>query len=242
MKDSARPSTVTNSIAILEAVADCGVGVTAREIAERLGLAPATTYRLLNSLVADEYLVRTADLRGFALGARLRGLAAAISVPVVPAAAAAVLDEFRASTRFAVHLMHFRPAAVQVISEDPDHPIPAERELTRHLHASAAGKLLLSSRTEWRVLVADPARVTARTKTDHAALAADLQGVRDSGFATATDELVSGVACLALPVYNTLGSLEGALCLTGPSPRLPALQIHRAPAQSCAARLAPLLY
>ncbi|MEC3954025.1 IclR family transcriptional regulator C-terminal domain-containing protein [Nocardia sp. CDC153] len=242
MPDSRRTNTVSNSIAILEAVADCGVGVTAKEIAQRLGIAPATTYRLLNSLVADEYLVRTADLRGFALGARLRGFAAAVNVPAVPTAARGLLDEFRASTRFAVHLMHFRPAAVQVLSEDPDHPIPGERELARHLHASAAGKLLLASRTEWRTLVAHPVRIAARTKVDHAALAGDLQAVRDTGYARAADELVPGVACLALPIYNGTGTLSGALCLTGPSNRLPALESHRDPARDCATHLGPLLY
>ncbi|MFE3189608.1 IclR family transcriptional regulator [Nocardia sp. NPDC059240] len=242
MKDSGRTNTVSNSIAILEAVADRGAGVTAKEIAAHLGIAPATTYRLLNSLVADEYLVRTADLRGFALGARLRGFAAAINVPVLSTAARTLLDEFRASTRFAVHLMNFRPAAVQVLSEDPDHPIPGERELSRHLHASAAGKLLLASHTEWRTLVANPPRIAPRTKIDHPALASDLQSVRDIGYARAADELVPGVACLALPIYNALGTLAGALCLTGPSNRLPALETHRDPARECAAGLAPLLY
>ncbi|WP_040810127.1 IclR family transcriptional regulator [Nocardia concava] len=242
MKDTGRTNTVSNSIAILEAVADCGVGVTAKEIAERLGIAPATTYRLLNSLVADEYLVRTSDLRGFALGARLRGFAAAVNVPVVSTAARDLLDDFRASTRFAVHLMNFRPAAVQVLSEDPDHPIPGERELSRHLHASAAGKLLLASRTEWRALVANPVRIAARTKVDHGALADDLHAVRDAGYARAADELVPGIACLALPIYNALGALAGAVCLTGPSNRLPALESHRDPALACATRLGPLLY
>ncbi|MFI1916919.1 IclR family transcriptional regulator [Nocardia sp. NPDC020380] len=242
MKDSRRTNTVTNSIAILETVADSGTGVTAKEIAERLGLAPATTYRLLNSLVADEYLVRTADLRGFALGARLRGLAAAITVPAVPTTARALLDDFRASTRFAVHLMNFRPAAIQVINEDPDHPIPGERELARHLHASAAGKLLLSSHTEWRAMVAAPARIAARTKIDHAALATDLQSIREAGYARAADELVPGIACLALPVYKSSGTLAGALCLSGPSNRLSVLETHRDTARDCAARLGPLLY
>ncbi|GAB0101733.1 IclR family transcriptional regulator [Nocardia sp. JMUB6875] len=242
MKDTGRTNTVSNSIAILEAVADCGVGVTAKEIAERLGIAPATTYRLLNSLVADEYLVRTSDLRGFALGARLRGFAAAVNVPVLSTAVRTLLDDFRSSTRFAVHLMNFRPAAVQVLSEDPDHPIPGERELSRHLHASAAGKLLLASRTEWRTLVEHPVRIAARTKVDHAALATDLQAVRETGYAKAADELVPGVACLALPIYNGTGTLSGALCLTGPSNRLPALETHRDPARDCAAGLGPLLY
>ncbi|GAB92096.1 helix-turn-helix domain-containing protein, partial [Gordonia rhizosphera] len=69
-----RPDAVARSLQIIEVVADMGIGTTAKEIAEQLGVPPATTYRLLNSLVAEEYLVRTADLRGFALGARLAAM------------------------------------------------------------------------------------------------------------------------------------------------------------------------
>ncbi len=76
------PSTVSNSLDILEVVATLGLGgVTAKEIAGALHLPQATAYRLINSLVAEEYLVRTSDLRGFGLGARLNGLVTAAASP-----------------------------------------------------------------------------------------------------------------------------------------------------------------
>lgn len=53
--------------------------MTARELSGHLGLPRATAYRLLNLLVADEYLVRTTDLSGFALGAKVAQLAEAVS-------------------------------------------------------------------------------------------------------------------------------------------------------------------
>ena len=55
------------------------VAVTAKEISAALKLPQATTYRLLNLLVGEEYLVRLPDLRGFALGRR----AARLALPVV---------------------------------------------------------------------------------------------------------------------------------------------------------------
>ncbi|MFB7724398.1 IclR family transcriptional regulator [Nocardia sp. NPDC056100] len=242
MKDSRRTNAVSNSLAILEVVAECGVGVTAKEIAHRLDMAPATAYRLINALVADEYLVRTADLRGFGLGVRLRGLAGALNTPVVPAAARGCLDEFRATTRFAVHLMHFRTDSVQVANEDPDHPVPGERELVRHPHASAAGKLLLSTRTQWRAMISDPARITTHTHVEHAVLAEEMRVIRETGYASAVNELVPGIACLAYPVYSEHGTAEGALCVSGPSGRYAALLEHDGSARKYAKLLGPLLY
>ncbi|WP_425300734.1 helix-turn-helix domain-containing protein [Nocardia farcinica] len=89
LRDPSRhhPSTVSNSLRILEAVACLGLGVTAKEIAAALHMPAATAYRLLNALVAEEYLVRTSDLRGFGLGARLDGLISAAAQPRVPFAA-----------------------------------------------------------------------------------------------------------------------------------------------------------
>ena len=70
-----QPSAVDSAFAVLEAVARVGPGVTTRDLVEVLPRSRATVYRILKHLVAEEYLVRTPDLRGFALGARVRALA-----------------------------------------------------------------------------------------------------------------------------------------------------------------------
>lgn len=75
-----QPQAVRSALNVLRAVADAGPGVTAKEISARLQLPPATTYRLLNLLVGEEYLVRLPDLTGFALGARFAGLVHAATV------------------------------------------------------------------------------------------------------------------------------------------------------------------
>lgn len=69
-----QPAAVDSAFAVLEAVADLGPGVTTRELVEVLDLSRATVYRILKHLVAQEYLVRTPDLTGFALGARVLAL------------------------------------------------------------------------------------------------------------------------------------------------------------------------
>ncbi|AUZ88426.1 helix-turn-helix domain-containing protein [Arthrobacter sp. TmT3-37] len=66
-----QPKAVRSALAVLEEVARCGPGVTGLEVSRNLGLPKATTYRLLNLLVEDEYLVRLPDLSGFALGRKV---------------------------------------------------------------------------------------------------------------------------------------------------------------------------
>lgn len=62
---------VDHAFAILEEVARQGPGVGARQIVEGVDMPRSTVYRILKHLVQEEYLVRSPDLSGFALGARL---------------------------------------------------------------------------------------------------------------------------------------------------------------------------
>src|SRR3546814_9880928 len=50
------------------------MGLTTRQLVAVLDMSRATFYRLLKHLVAQEYLVRTPDLTGFALGSRVLAL------------------------------------------------------------------------------------------------------------------------------------------------------------------------
>lgn len=66
---------VDHAFAILEEIARQGPGTTARQIVEGAEMPRATVYRILKHLVQQEYLVRSPDLRGFALGQRVHALA-----------------------------------------------------------------------------------------------------------------------------------------------------------------------
>jgi DNA-binding IclR family transcriptional regulator len=69
-----QPQAIRHAFAALRCVAQQGPGTTAKDVATTLHVSPATAYRLLNFLVAEEYLVRLADLSGFALGERVAEL------------------------------------------------------------------------------------------------------------------------------------------------------------------------
>jgi DNA-binding IclR family transcriptional regulator len=215
-----QPRAVRSALAVLEEVVAAGPGVTAKEICAALRLPQATTYRLLNLLVEEEYLVRLPDLRGFALGRR----AARLAVPVTtapPTAARAVIDHLRGIVRWGVHLASFTSGHVVLVDTDPDHP-PAEPALiARYPHASALGKLLLAEQPQWRAVAKDLRRFTEHTVDDPAELDRQLTEVATEGLARQCGELRADRGCLAVPVRSPdENTLVAGLALAGPPHRV----------------------
>ena len=238
-----QPKAVQSALQVLEEVARAGVGVTAKEIAEHLSMPSATTYRLLNLLVADGYVVRLPDLSGFSLGPRMGVLIDAAVSPIVCTAAREVLAELRLSVRFGVHLFYFTNTAVRIADADREYPPPADESvLNRHLHACAVGKLLLAEKRDMDSLLVNPlAALTDRTVTSRATLAEQLEAVRDQGVATQTAELREGTACVAVPVRSSSGALVAALAMSGRDDQADLLRRQVSTLQDYATRLSPLL-
>jgi DNA-binding IclR family transcriptional regulator len=232
---------IDGALQILESVARFGTGVTAREISDDLAMPPATCYRLLNALVASEYLVRVDNLHGFALGRRTDRLVTAAARPFVPVAAREVLAGLRGRVRFGVHLVLYLDDTIRVGDADPDHPLHSEQDIERNPHASAAGKIMLAHLPDWRSSLPRLARLTPHTITDPDALDAALEVVRSQDLACQVGEHRPEVACLAVPVRSPGGTVVGAVCLAGPAARADALAGHLPDARRTAAQLSALL-
>lgn len=238
------PSTVSNALRILEIVARFGTGTTAKEITDALQMPPATAYRMLNALVGEEYLARTSDLRGFALGHAISGLITAAAPPTVPTAARRLIEEFRSGNRFAVHLIMFRSASLRIADGDPDYPLQSTFNLLRYPHASAAGKLMLAQLDDLAsTLPRGPLmKLAPNTITDRRQLNVALEEIRTKGEATEISELEEASSRLALPVRLPNGSVGAALCLSAPAERFTTLREHADAARDVSTRLAPLLF
>ncbi|MBC3192726.1 helix-turn-helix domain-containing protein [Pseudonocardia sp. C8] len=215
-----QPRAVRTALAVLEEVVAAGPGVTAKEISAALRLPPATTYRVLNLLVGEEYLVRLPDLRGFALGRRAARLSP-VAVPRLPTAARGVVEHLRGRVRWGVHLAVFDGGQVHLADPDPDHP-PSDPDLLARLpQASALGRLLLAEQPDWRALVRDLRPVTELTVTDPEELSGVLDAVARDGLASQTGELRPDRGCIAAAVRSPAdGRLVAGLALSGPSARV----------------------
>ncbi|MDD7966631.1 IclR family transcriptional regulator [Actinomycetospora lemnae] len=213
-----QPQAVRSALAILEEVAAAGVGITAKEISTALRIPPATTYRLLNLLVAEEYLVRLPDLGGFALGRRSANLAP--SSVAAPTAARQVMRRLRDRVRWGAHLVAFDRHRLTFLDPDPDHPPTDADELSRHPHASGLGRLLLA---EHGLPDGPLTRLTPDTVVDRDELARRLDEVRETGLARQCGEFHATLGCLAVAVRAPDDRrLVAGLALTGPAERVAA--------------------
>ena len=210
-----QPKAVQSALRVLEEVARVGVGVTAKDIAANLSIPTATTYRLLNILVAEGYVVRLPDLSGFALGRkdrgdrRRRGGADGLRGRARPARRTAADGPLRrAPVLLHQHRRRFADA-------DPEYPPPVEDSvLNAHLYACAVGKLLLAEKDDVAPLVGAVVPVTPATLGPRE-LRAALDAVRTEGYARQVGELVETVACIAVPIRRRDGGLAAALALSG---------------------------
>ncbi len=233
-----QPQAVRSALAILEAVAAAGVGATAKDISAELRIPPATTYRLLNLLVAEEYLVRLPDLRGFALGRRVANLAPA---PLsTPTAAREVLARLRERVRWGAHLAGYVGHRLVFLDPDPDHPPVDAGELSRHLHASSLGRLLLAEHDE---PLPPAVRLTPHTVVDPQELQGRLAEIRATGLARQCGEFRADHGCLAVGVRAPGdGRLVAGLALTGPAARVAGPNVDLVEMlRTHAAELGPLL-
>ncbi|KFF60075.1 hypothetical protein JF66_06950 [Cryobacterium sp. MLB-32] len=199
-----QPKAIHSALTVLEEVARCGAGVTAREISDNLELPRATAYRLLNVLVQDEYLVRTPDLSGFALGRKVVELANLVTPPRPPEAVRLIVDGLRDGIRGGVHLVRYEHGGLHVIDPDPDFPPSEQAHVNRLFAGSAMGRLLLAERSQ-------------PESASGAQLFAD---IRRQGYAQQFENVRSGYGCLAVPIRDRSGLLVAGLCLSAPRSRL----------------------
>jgi DNA-binding IclR family transcriptional regulator len=239
-----QPKAVQSALRVLEAVARGGTGITAKAVAAELDLPSATTYRLLNILAGEGYLVRLPDLSGFALGHKVGVLIDAAVVPTVCTAARELLAEFRLTVRFGVHLAYFTNSSIRIANEDPEYPLQHDEPfLNQHLHAGALGKLLLSEKDDPLSLTSayGLAALTRATIVTRSELAASLNTIRTEGFSLQVEEIAAGTACVAVPLRARSGSLFAGLALSGSAQHETALRRCVPSMVETAARLVPLL-
>jgi DNA-binding IclR family transcriptional regulator len=115
-----------------------------------------------------------------------------------------------------------RPGGTEAIAQiDGSHLLGVTNWVGRPLalHTTAAGKVFLaygvSSLPEGELEALTPATITSRER-----LAAELETVRERGYAILIDELETGLSAVAAPVRERGGNVVAVLCVSGASLRL----------------------
>lgn len=88
------------------------------------------------------------------------------------------------------------------------------------VHATALGKALLAESPYTVSLLGELERFTPATITDPEELRAQLDEIRERGWAAEIEELIEGEASYAAPIKDRRGVLVGAIGISGPVERL----------------------
>jgi IclR family transcriptional regulator, acetate operon repressor len=133
---------------------------------------------------------------------------------------APVLDRIAAETGETVNLAVAAPLGVEQLDQrDSRHFLGSTNWVGRSVpfHCSASGKVFLAF--ESVPVPPQLERLTAKTVVDQAELERQLEAVRERGFATAVDELETGLWAVGAPVAGATGVLA-AISVSGPTTRL----------------------
>jgi IclR family acetate operon transcriptional repressor len=222
-----RIQSVARASQVLLWVADEPHGATAKEIAASQGLALPTTYHLLNTLV-DEGLLAKDVHRRYILGRSTAILAQAyLRGKAVPDSLLGALRELARRTGETSYLADWGEHEIRVLASVEGSRMLRVAEVGsgvyEHGHARANGKVLLAyARPEIRegYLRAHPlVPLTDATICDRQALEAELERIRERGYAYDHQEFAVGVACVAAPLLQN-GQLIAALGLSVPADRM----------------------
>ena len=221
-------STASRAIEVLLVFDEVASPVSATEVARRLGMSRATTYRYLQSLRSTGLVEEDEERGGFRLGPRILVLAkAARRGEGLVEAAQPVMGQLAQKTGEAVLLT--RRAGQQVVClerRESSFPlrISFERGHVMPLQAGASAKVLLAwlNSEELETVLAGLRlyRITANTITDPAVLRADLAKSRERGWALSRGEVDDGVVGVAAPIWRDDHRVVAGLSLVAPAYRV----------------------
>jgi DNA-binding IclR family transcriptional regulator len=216
-------ASVARALALLEELRDSEQGLGVNELARRIGVNASTASRLLATL--ESFGIVQRDGQGpFRLGLALVTLADRVlsRLDLQALARPVLVDLMERTGETATLSLPGDREAITVDSAPSRSSVVSMARLGRPsiAHATAVGKVMLAFGGGPLPRERDLVALTDRTLTDRAALAQEVENVRERSYATVFGERDSDVNAVAAPVFDRTGGLAAILGLQGPANRL----------------------
>lgn len=213
---------VDRALSILEAVAQSERGLTNSQISRQLDIPKSSASYLLRTLEQRGYLRKPGGQR-YEIGLKVLGLGqSAMRGVSLRRASRAVLPRLVEETGLTAHvaiLDHGRPVYIDR-AEKPGF-IKINTWVGRELpvHSTSVGKVLVADLAfEELTSILDRdglERTTHKTITERSDFLAEIDRVREQGFAVDDEENNLGVRCIAVPIRDAAAQVVGALGVSG---------------------------
>ncbi|MQA87137.1 MAG: helix-turn-helix domain-containing protein [Streptosporangiales bacterium] len=197
------------------------------EVSDDLGVARSTAHRLLSTLTSRGFLIRDPLTRAYRSGRVLIeiGLASVEGLDIRPQARP-YLEALSARLHETVNLVVLEGSSCRFLDGVAGDRTLLTRVRTGTLlpaHTTSGGKVLLAELPPDHVRALYPhglPKITEHTITDRERLRAELDRVREQGYAVNFGESEPGISALAVPVRDRRASAVAALAVSMPSLRM----------------------
>jgi IclR family KDG regulon transcriptional repressor len=219
-------STVVTAATILETIA-ARDRVQAQQLAKELDLNRSTVHRMLHTLQILGYVTKHSDgYYGLTFHLFEIGNSVLHSYNLIDPARRSLLQLSNDTGYTVNHAVLFEDETLYVDKATPPSYLQLDRAIgeTEPLHCTSLGKTLLAyqpAAERKRILDSiELVPLTPNTITDRDELAAELDGVREQGYAVDNQELALELRCVAAPVLGETGELISAVSISGPADKL----------------------
>ncbi|MDR3564295.1 MAG: IclR family transcriptional regulator [Negativicutes bacterium] len=199
-------------------------GLSLSEIAEKIDLPISTVYRIVQNLVAWQYLAEK-DSGNYVLGFAFLTFGNIVKRDLVLTNyARKYMEELNQKTKETIYLAILDKMAGDLIYIDKleslrNIKLAAGVGSHNYIHSTANGKCLVSRMSVDKVKELLNAhgmpQLTATTITDIPAFLEEIRKVKESGFAIDDLENEPGVRCVASPIYDYTGNVVATVSISG---------------------------
>jgi DNA-binding IclR family transcriptional regulator len=219
---------VERALVLLRYIVDHPEGLSIREVSREYGYSPATVQKLISAMHNQSFIVRDETTERYHLGSEAVQLGlAALSRLEIRQLARSYLEDLSAETGETVFLAIERGDRVLYIDKvvsDQLIRMDAPLGVDRPYNCTSVGKVLLSGMPKERIADLFAAgsfeRRTDNSIVDFEILQAEIDQVREQGWATDNEEYAIGSYCIGAPIFNHEGNIIAALTVSGPAERI----------------------
>jgi DNA-binding IclR family transcriptional regulator len=216
---------VDRAVGILDSLCEARGYMGVTDLSNKLGLHKSTVHRLLVSLQRGGLVERDPRTRKYRMGVRLVEYGyAVLNSRGLPQVALPYLH-YLADTAEEITYLAIRDGdrILNVLQVPAPHLVQSVSWLgSASLYSTSTGKIFLAQMGRDRLesyLQRGLASLTKNTITDADGLRAELEAVRERGYATSWEEQEEGVNAVAVPIWNTRKEVVAAIAVVGPSYR-----------------------
>jgi IclR family KDG regulon transcriptional repressor len=203
-----------------------GIGVT--ELANKLGLNKSSIFRILETLVLHGFIEQNKETKKYKLGYQFLELSTKLLESIdIRQEAIPFLRQLEEISNEVIHLVIYsQKEAVYIEKLEGNETLRMHSQVGRRapLHCTSAGKVILAhlpvNEVKEIIQMYGLPRHTEKTITTEEELFENLSIIRKQQYGIEREENETGITCIAVPLFNHLGEVAGAISISGTALRM----------------------